>query len=110
MNESARFAVAFAITLLAGCNGGDSTKPQTHALATYSSATWDALPAVSFSWRIMMAPPTVIDYLVAHEVAHLVHMNHGPKFWALCRKLCARTDEARAWLKRNGQALQAIGF
>jgi predicted metal-dependent hydrolase len=65
---------------------------------------------LSFSWRIMMAPPAVIDYLVAHEVAHLREMNHGPRFWALCRELCPRTDEARAWLKRNGQALQAIGF
>lgn len=65
---------------------------------------------LSFSWRTMMAPPTVIDYLVAHEVAHLQEMNHGPKFWKLCRELCPRTDEARAWLKRNGSALQAIHF
>jgi predicted metal-dependent hydrolase len=65
---------------------------------------------LSFSWRIMMAPPAVIDYLVAHEVAHLKEMNHGPKFWKLCRTLCPRTDEAKAWLKRNGSALHAIGF
>lgn len=66
--------------------------------------------SLSFSWRIAMAPATVIDYLVAHEVAHLIEMNHGPKFWKLCRELCPRTDEAKAWLKRNGSALQAIGF
>lgn len=66
--------------------------------------------ALSFNWRIMMAPPLVIDYLVAHEVAHLKEMNHGPKFWRLCAKLCPRTEEAKAWLKRNGAALQAIGF
>jgi predicted metal-dependent hydrolase len=66
--------------------------------------------SLSFSWRIAMAPGTVIDYLVAHEVAHLIEMNHGPKFWKLCRELCPRTDEAKAWLKRNGPALQAIGF
>lgn len=65
---------------------------------------------LSFCWRIMMAPPTVIDYLVAHEVAHLREMNHGPKFWALCKTLCPRTDEAKAWLRRNGSALQAIGL
>lgn len=65
---------------------------------------------LSFSWRIMMAPPVVIDYLVAHEVAHLKEMNHGPNFWALCKELCPRTEEARAWLKRNGGALQAIDF
>ncbi|QDZ02139.1 M48 family metallopeptidase [Nitratireductor mangrovi] len=74
----------------------------------WGSCTADGV--LSFSWRIMMAPPTVIDYLVAHEVAHLKEMNHGPRFWKLCRELCPRTDEARAWLKRNGGALQAIRF
>lgn len=65
---------------------------------------------LSFSWRIMMAPPPVIDYLVAHEVAHLREMNHGPRFWKLCRELCPDTERCKAWLKRNGGALQAIGF
>jgi predicted metal-dependent hydrolase len=74
----------------------------------WGSCTSDG--TLSFSWRIMMAPRTVIDYLVAHEVAHLKEMNHGPHFWALCRDLCPRTDEARAWLRKNGGALQAIGF
>lgn len=78
-----------------------------------TSSRWGSCSSdgnLSFSWRIMMAPPTVIDYLVAHEVAHLAEMNHGPKFWALCRELCPRTDEAKAWLKRNGSKLQAIQF
>jgi len=78
-----------------------------------TSSRWGSCTAdgtLSFSWRVMMAPPAVIDYLVAHEVAHLREMNHGPKFWALCRELCPRTDEARAWLKRNGSALHAISF
>jgi len=78
-----------------------------------TSSRWGSCTAdgtLSFSWRIMMAPPTVIDYLVAHEVAHLKEMNHGPRFWKLCRELCPRTDEAKAWLKRNGGALQAIEF
>ncbi len=74
----------------------------------WGSCTSDG--TLSFSWRIMMAPRTVIDYLVAHEVAHLKEMNHGPRFWALCRALCPRTNEARAWLKKNGGALQAIDF
>ena len=74
----------------------------------WGSCTSDG--TLSFSWRIMMAPPPVINYLVAHEVAHLKEMNHGPKFWKLCGELCPRTDEARAWLKKNGGALQAIGF
>ena len=78
-----------------------------------TSSRWGSCTSegtLSFSWRIMMAPPAVIDYLVAHEVAHLREMNHGPKFWALCKELCPRTEEARAWLKRNGGALQAIDF
>jgi predicted metal-dependent hydrolase len=65
---------------------------------------------LSFSWRIMMAPPPVINYLVAHEVAHLKEMNHGPNFWKLCNELCPDTDRCKAWLKRNGSALQAIAF
>lgn len=65
---------------------------------------------LNFSWRIAMAPPMVIDYLAAHEVAHLKEMNHGPKFWSLCRRLCPGTDEARAWLKTHGSALHAIDF
>jgi len=66
--------------------------------------------ALSFSWRIVMAPPLVIDYLAAHEVAHLKEMNHGPKFWALCHQLCPRMEEARKWLKQNGSQLHALDF
>ncbi|MGN6306587.1 MAG: M48 family metallopeptidase [Mesorhizobium sp.] len=74
----------------------------------WGSCTSDG--SLSFSWRIMMAPPPVINYLVAHEVAHLKEMNHGPKFWKLCGELCPDTDRCKAWLKRNGGALQAIAF
>lgn len=65
---------------------------------------------LSFSWRIVMAPENVINYLAAHEVAHLREMNHGPKFWALCERLCPDTETAKAWLKRNGSQLHAIEF
>ena len=65
---------------------------------------------LSFSWRIVMAPSFVLDYLAAHEVAHLREMNHGPRFWSLCRTLCSRTDDAKSWLKKNGSALHAIDF
>jgi predicted metal-dependent hydrolase len=74
----------------------------------WGSCTADG--SLSFSWRIMMAPPAVIDYLVAHEVAHLKEMNHGPRFWKLCGELCPTTERCKAWLKRNGNALQAIAF
>ncbi|WP_173934584.1 M48 family metallopeptidase [Chelativorans sp. Marseille-P2723] len=74
----------------------------------WGSCTSDGV--LSFSWRIMMAPPAVIDYLVAHEVAHLREMNHGPRFWKLCEELCPDTSRCKAWLKANGTALQAIRF
>lgn len=66
--------------------------------------------ALSFSWRIVMAPPFVLDYLAAHEVAHLREMNHGPAFWSLCETLCPQVEQARRWLKRNGTMLHAIDF
>lgn len=78
-----------------------------------TSSRWGSCTAdgsLSFSWRIMMAPAPVINYLVAHEVAHLKEMNHGPKFWKLCEELCPDTERCKAWLKKNGAALQAIQF
>jgi predicted metal-dependent hydrolase len=66
--------------------------------------------ALSFSWRLVFAPPEVLDYLVAHEVAHLVHMNHSPRFWALAERLCdGPMAEAQAWLKANGETLMQYG-
>ena len=65
---------------------------------------------MSFSWRLVFAPPEVLDYLVAHEVAHLVHLNHGPRFWALARTLCDGPIEGpQAWLKKNGEILLQYG-
>ncbi|MEI8698416.1 MAG: M48 family peptidase [Mesorhizobium sp.] len=78
-----------------------------------TSSRWGSCTSdgnLSFSWRIMMAPSPVINYLVAHEVAHLKEMNHGPKFWKLCEQLCPDTERCKDWLKRNGGALQAIMF
>lgn len=65
---------------------------------------------LSFSWRIMMAPTAVIDYLVAHEVAHLKEMNHSVRFWEVCEQLCPKTAACKGWLRRNGTKLQAIPF
>ncbi|EJF85114.1 M48 family metallopeptidase [Candidatus Bartonella washoeensis] len=65
---------------------------------------------LSFSWRLVMAPKEVVEYVVAHEVAHLIEMNHGPKFWTLCEKLCPNSKMYRAWLKKNGHMLQMIDF
>ena len=64
---------------------------------------------LSFSWRLVLAPPFILDYVAAHEVAHLAEMNHGPQFWALCRRLAPRTEEARGWLRREGGRLHLYG-
>jgi len=64
---------------------------------------------LSFSWRLVMAPPLVLDYLAAHEVAHLRELNHSHRFWHLCEALAPQTQAARAWLQANGPALHAIG-
>ncbi len=65
--------------------------------------------AISYSWRMIFAPPSVLDYLCAHEVAHRREMNHSARFWALTRQLCPQMDSAKAWLKRHGSALHQIG-
>lgn len=64
---------------------------------------------LSFCWRLIFAPEHVIDYVVAHEVAHLRHMNHGPRFWRLVADLCPGHAEARAWLSEKGAQLHRYG-
>jgi len=66
---------------------------------------------LSFSWRLVLAPPWVLDYVTAHEVAHLCEMNHSPAFWRHVETLVpgARAP-ARAWLRENGVGLHRIGL
>src|ERR1700761_5810510 len=64
---------------------------------------------LSFSWRLIFAPEAVIDYVVAHEVAHLVHMNHGVRFWRLVEKLHPDVKPQRLWLNRHRTRLMRIG-
>lgn len=66
--------------------------------------------AIMYSWRLIMAPPAVLDYVAAHEVAHLVEMNHSPDFWAVVDRLCPDWKGHRAWLRSEGQALQGWRF
>lgn len=65
--------------------------------------------ALSFSWRLIMAPPDVLDYVAAHEVAHLVHHDHSPAFWAVVRQLHGDPGGATQWLKRHGTELHRYG-
>ncbi|MGE0627270.1 MAG: M48 family metallopeptidase [Hyphomicrobiaceae bacterium] len=64
---------------------------------------------LSFSWRLILAPPAVLDYVAAHEVAHLAEMNHGPRFWKLVARAIPSFDEARRWLTLNGATLHRYG-
>jgi predicted metal-dependent hydrolase len=64
---------------------------------------------LSFSWRLMMAPENVLAYVVAHEVAHLVELNHSNRFWRLVDRLCPGNEPAKYWLKRYGASLHRFG-
>ncbi|HXW27412.1 MAG TPA: SprT family zinc-dependent metalloprotease, partial [Xanthobacteraceae bacterium] len=64
---------------------------------------------LSFSWRLILAPPFVLDYLAAHEVAHLVEMNHSRRFWRLLARLCPTMPRAKAWLDAHGADLHRYG-
>ena len=64
---------------------------------------------LSFSWRLILAPSFVLDYVAAHEVAHLAEMNHGPRFWRLVEKTLPEYDAARVWLRLRGMELYRYG-
>ncbi|MFV0244631.1 MAG: M48 family metallopeptidase [Qingshengfaniella sp.] len=63
-----------------------------------------------FSWRLIMAPPEILDYVAAHEVAHLVEMNHSPAFWRVVAGICPGYRAHRAWLRQHGAGLHAHRF
>ena len=65
--------------------------------------------SIRYSWRVVMAPPPVLDYLAAHEVAHLVHADHSPAYWSVVHRLVGDHRPFRAWLREHGQALHAVG-
>jgi predicted metal-dependent hydrolase len=66
--------------------------------------------ALMYNWRLIMAPPAVLNYVAAHEVAHMVEMNHSDAFWAVVARLYPNWPVQRAWLKRHGAQLQAVQF
>jgi predicted metal-dependent hydrolase len=65
--------------------------------------------SIRYSWRVIMAPPAVLDYLAAHEVAHLVHADHSPAYWSVVHRLVGDHRPFRAWLRQHGADLHAIG-
>jgi predicted metal-dependent hydrolase len=65
--------------------------------------------ALSYSWRLIFAPPYVLDYIAAHEVAHLVEMNHSPRFWRLLERIHPGLQRAKVWLDVHGTDLHRYG-
>jgi predicted metal-dependent hydrolase len=63
-----------------------------------------------YSWRLILAPPSVLEYVAAHEVAHLVEMNHSEAFWAVVGRIYPGWQVQRNWLKRHGGDLQSYRF
>jgi predicted metal-dependent hydrolase len=64
---------------------------------------------INYNWKLVLAPPFVLDYVAAHEVAHLVEMNHSPAFWATVKRTLPDMEKGRTWLKSHGRKLMAYG-
>jgi predicted metal-dependent hydrolase len=65
---------------------------------------------LSYSWRLILAPPFVLNYLAVHEVAHLIEMNHSPRFWRLVTGVCSDASRAKHWLDIHGTDLHRFGM
>lgn len=63
-----------------------------------------------YSWRLILAPPQVLDYVAAHEVAHLVELNHSPAYWRVVTGICPDWKRHRDWFKANGSTLHGFRF
>ena len=77
------------------------------------SSRWGSCSSVgrlNYNWRLVLAPPFVLDYVVAHEVAHLCEMNHSQAFWARVKETLPEMERGRAWLKANGGQLMVYGL
>ncbi len=78
--------------------------PTAIQIKTYR-ARWgscDSRARIQYNWKLMCLPPWVVDYVVVHELCHLVYMNHSAEFWALVAQHYPQTSEAKAWLKQYG--------
>jgi predicted metal-dependent hydrolase len=97
---SRRFAVALGVTIK-------------RVAVRDQSSRWGSCSTtgvLSFSWRLILAPAFVLDYLAAHEVAHLVEMNHSPRFWRLVDRMSPQHERAKVWLDVHGVDLHRYGL
>ena len=107
MKKNARKNLDLAVTHHAASLG---VRPKSMRI-TDSKTRWGSCSStrtLSFSWRIIMAPPEVLNYLAAHEVAHLREMNHSPRFWALVEEICPDMKAQKNWLRRHGPMLHSV--
>ncbi len=101
--------------LSAACDRYAATLGRSYARLTlrdtrsrWGSCTSDG--GLMFSWRLILAPAPVLDYVAAHEVAHLAEMNHSPAFWAVVQRLYGPYQAPRRWLRQNGHELHRYRF
>ena len=109
LKELARQRLLAAVEYRAGMVGRDYAR----ITLRETRSRWgscNAQGALMFSWRLIMAPPEVLDYVVAHEVAHLVEMNHSAAFWKIVESLRPDWKTQRLWLRENGAALHQYRF
>ena len=106
--ESAREALSIKTQSSARRIGAQVTRISIRDPRTRWGSCSDA-GTLSFSWRLFMAPEWVLNYVVAHEVAHLIEMNHSRSFWRLVNDLVGRIDEAKSWLRHSGPQLHRYG-
>lgn len=91
---------------------GRLPRPPTAVSVRDTRSRWGSCSSagrLSFSWRLILAPPAVLDYVVAHELAHLSHRGHGPVFWDAVDRLCDDVGTKRAWLRQHGRDLFRYG-
>lgn len=104
LTEISRHAVPMAAAL--------NARPLGRITLRDSRSRWGSCSSrgdLNFSWRLVLTPPDVLRYVVAHEVAHLAEMNHSPAFWSLVERLSPGARVYRAWLKTHGAELHRIG-
>jgi predicted metal-dependent hydrolase len=99
------------ITILAEANALSHSLDYKNIRLSNGISTWGSCSRdgkLSFNWRLVFAPRNIMQYLVAHEMAHLEEKNHGPKFWKLVNKIYSDSALARIWLKKEGRNLYRI--
>lgn len=100
------------IAPLAHAKAGRIGRRVTRITVRDQKSRWGSCAAggrLSFNWRLVLAPAPVLDYVVAHEVAHLAEANHSPAFWRVVDRLTGDRGAARAWLRRHGALLHRYG-